>query len=513
MRAVLVLVLCAVAVDAQMRLTSPAFPIYGDIPEQYGCDRTFRDDYRPSPPLEWTRVPVAAKSFVLVMEDVDNDGAIQWLVSNIPHNVTSLPHEASEFNMPPGSVELMNSRGVDSFSGPCPPFNSTHSYRFRLFAMPTAHTHIELGDRETTRANDIVEQIQENAVVVAVYAAQFHLGPYTNISSPNPHRYRNMILPGQTFRGINATRNATRPHMVKVDGPLPTHRFVKPSEALKPQRQHNEVTTSRGRGDDPDCIVDMAERMFHNVSSNSTEGSMHTQALVSESVESFQHEVDLWSCEEEYRRNAGVRVVGNETQRCALRSRVTDSKCDAPQFPRQFVCDTHGSSGFGLSPSLMWKDAPDGTQSFIVMVEESSSLEFVQDYGRVFWLVTDIPASESSIDAGASRKDGVMPPLSVEHRNSFDTVGYTAPCPGDHERRVYRLKVFAMPHATTKLFPRYPLHATEVTQQLQKQALCMSTVELAFSFRSSPATEPRHVSAKAAVVADTAGEFVEPIVV
>jgi Raf kinase inhibitor-like YbhB/YbcL family protein len=249
-----------------------------------------------------------------------------------------------------------------------------------------------------------------------------------------------------------------------------------------------------------------------------------TQSLVSQKMQLFKKSVDAWSCEEEYKRHVGVRVVNGETDQCAMRVRVTDSLCETPFFPQQFVCQQNFTGPravanqiingpHSMSPSLIWKDFENETQSFVVLVEDSSPPPFISDYEKVYWLVTDIPASVTSIDGGASGHDGVMPPLSVEQKNSFGFAGYTAPCPGPHEVREYRMRVFAMPHTNTKLFLSPSYRSTSVIQQLQKQALCMSTIELPFTYKIASFTQTSH--AHTATVApstpsDVPGELTAP---
>jgi Raf kinase inhibitor-like YbhB/YbcL family protein len=522
MRAVLWCALFVALVQGQMILTSPEFKTYGDIPEKYCCDVVYRDDYRPSPPLSWDRAPVTARSFILVVDDMDNEGFVQWFVKDIPMNVTSLPSGASEVNMPRGAVELTNSRAFDSYAGPCPDHEAMHTYRFRLFAMPTGQTHIKpITEPEALRAEDIVAQIEEDIVYTAVLIGKYYLGRYRPPTPVDVNTHRNVTIVVGNHTNHTVTRQVP---IIRAPGPPPlttrpvipgqpivTRRYVKPSEVLKPAKPIAEPEDHDSCAENPAtarCIIQRAEAKFR---ANATKARLSMQALVDQGVEGFKRDVDLWSCEEEFRRNAGVAVAGNETHRCPLRSRVTDSNCANPMFPRQFVCDKGVHGGYGQSPSLMWKDAPEDTQSFVVMMEEASDLEYLKDYGQIYWLVTDIPASQASIVAGASGHEKQMPPLSVELKNSFGHAGYTAPCPGDHERRVYRLRVFAMPHATTRLFLPGPLRSTDVMKVLQKQALCMSTIEVPFSFKHSPVTEMHRVVGEAKVAANEAmaGEVVQ----
>ncbi len=87
------LLLLVLGTHGAMILTSPDFEENGMIPGDYGCDPITgeeRDPFKPSPPLKWTRPPVKARSFALLVDDIDNDGFVHWLVTDIPSTVTQL---------------------------------------------------------------------------------------------------------------------------------------------------------------------------------------------------------------------------------------------------------------------------------------------------------------------------------------------------------------------------------------------------------------------------------------
>lgn len=114
-----------------MQLTSPAFSDSAKIPPRYTCDG---DNI--NPPLNWSEVPAATKSFVLIMEDPDvprnvrPDGLfVHWMIWNIPPSVVSI----AERSEPTGVVGL-NTSGQIGYLSPCPPRGS-HRYYFRLYAL------------------------------------------------------------------------------------------------------------------------------------------------------------------------------------------------------------------------------------------------------------------------------------------------------------------------------------------------------------------------------------------
>lgn len=67
-----------------IRLKSPAFSNMQPIPRRYTGDG---EDFSPS--LEWTDVPAAVKSFVLICDDPDVPRG-DWVIYDLPVSVTLL---------------------------------------------------------------------------------------------------------------------------------------------------------------------------------------------------------------------------------------------------------------------------------------------------------------------------------------------------------------------------------------------------------------------------------------
>ena len=301
------------------------------------------------------------------------------------------------------------------------------------------------------------------------------------------------------------------------------HRYIKPSEVLRTAKAKAEGVAALpadcedvkpGEMTIAECVIEKAkveaEKRAQNVLIQA-KAKVSTARMVEKRVERFRKDIDTWSCESEYKRREGVRVVHGNSTRCPLRVRVTDADCtDDAMWPRQFVCPSAGAGGgannASMSPSVQWTGMPEGTQSFVVIVEESSPPPFVDDYGKVYWLVSDIPASTTSIVAGASGSID-MPPLAFELRNSFGKSSYSPPCPGPHEVREYRVRIFSMPHQRTLIKLPRDLRVGTLVGQLQKEALCMATSEMRFSYKKAPVTKPHAVmGAGGAPQIDTSGE-------
>jgi Raf kinase inhibitor-like YbhB/YbcL family protein len=106
-------------------LTSPAFHNRGMIPKRFTCSG---EDV--SPPLRWTGVGNVPE-LTLLVEDIDADRFVHWMVLGIPQDVD---HFATG-ETPSRTTEAENSFGAHGWDGPCPPEGDPpHRYVFALYA-------------------------------------------------------------------------------------------------------------------------------------------------------------------------------------------------------------------------------------------------------------------------------------------------------------------------------------------------------------------------------------------
>jgi hypothetical protein len=101
------------------------------------------------------------------------------------------------------------------------------------------------------------------------------------------------------------------------------------------------------------------------------------------------------------------------------------------------VFNGFGCSGKNISPALRWHDAPPGTQSFALMVYDPDA---PTGSGWWHWVVYNIPASATSLAAGAGTEDGrALPAGASQGVTDFGTRGYGGPCPpaGTKAHRYY----------------------------------------------------------------------------
>lgn len=99
-----------------------------------------------------------------------------------------------------------------------------------------------------------------------------------------------------------------------------------------------------------------------------------------------------------------------------------------------------GCAGGNKSPQLSWSGAPDGTKSFAITCYDPDA---PTGSGFWHWVVANIPADVTSLEAGAS--SGGLPAGALEIRNDTGQASYAGPCPpeGDHPHR-YIFTVFAV---------------------------------------------------------------------
>ncbi|MBI2212588.1 MAG: YbhB/YbcL family Raf kinase inhibitor-like protein [Acidobacteria bacterium] len=123
-----------------MKITSSAFSEGATIPKTYTCDG---GDV--IPPLEFSSVPLEAKTLALVVDDPDAPVGTwdHWVVWNIPATCRGVAEGVA-----PEGVAGRNSWKRNGWGGPCPP-DREHRYFFKLYALDSV---LELA-RDATKAD------------------------------------------------------------------------------------------------------------------------------------------------------------------------------------------------------------------------------------------------------------------------------------------------------------------------------------------------------------------------
>ena len=95
------------------------------LPPESGCEGAV------SPGLRWTEPPPRTAEMALVVQDVDSDGSVPWLVTGIPPSTL----EAPAGNPPAGGEVRVNSTGTATWASPCPQDGFAHRIVFTLYVL------------------------------------------------------------------------------------------------------------------------------------------------------------------------------------------------------------------------------------------------------------------------------------------------------------------------------------------------------------------------------------------
>jgi hypothetical protein len=104
------------------------------------------------------------------------------------------------------------------------------------------------------------------------------------------------------------------------------------------------------------------------------------------------------------------------------------------EIPQQYTCD-----GSDISPPLRWANAPEGTKSFALIVDDPDAPDpKAPKMTWVHWVLYNIPATMMNLPEGAHKVKN-----SNEAMNDWKAEGYRGPCPpvGRHH---YHHKIYAL---------------------------------------------------------------------
>ncbi len=134
------------------------------------------------------------------------------------------------------------------------------------------------------------------------------------------------------------------------------------------------------------------------------------------------------------------------------------------------VFNGFGCTGKNISPELVWSNAPQGTKSYALTVYDPDA---PTGSGWWHWVVYNIPASTTKIDAGAGTEDGKkLPAGSAQGRTDFGSTGFGGACPpvGDKPHRyIFTLHALGtekldIPEGATAALIGYMINANRIGQ-------------------------------------------------
>ena len=106
-------------------------------------------------------------------------------------------------------------------------------------------------------------------------------------------------------------------------------------------------------------------------------------------------------------------------------------------IPAPYTCD-----GADKAPPLAWSGAPQGTKSFVLIVDDPDAPDpKAPKMTWVHWVLYDLPPSASALPEGAASRD--LPRGTREGRNDWKRTGYGGPCPPVGRHR-YFFKLYAL---------------------------------------------------------------------
>jgi Raf kinase inhibitor-like YbhB/YbcL family protein len=148
----------------------------------------------------------------------------------------------------------------------------------------------------------------------------------------------------------------------------------------------------------------------------------------------------------------------------------------SPDLPEQGMIHRrqvyYACGGENVSPTLEWHNPPAGTRSFALLMHDPDA---PGSQGFWHWIVYDIPATVSSLPAGAGdAHTKLLPAGAIQGRSDFGALGYGGPCPppGSPHRYVFRL--YALPVAHLNV----PPDATGTIIASYAQASALGAAEL-----------------------------------
>ena len=110
---------------------------------------------------------------------------------------------------------------------------------------------------------------------------------------------------------------------------------------------------------------------------------------------------------------------------------------DGGEIPARHTCE-----GEDVSPDLAWSGAPEGTRSFVLILDDPDAPDpRAPQRTWVHWLLYDLPASAQGLPAAASPRD--LPEGTRHGVNDWKRTGYGGPCPPIGRHR-YFAKLYAL---------------------------------------------------------------------
>lgn len=107
---------------------------------------------------------------------------------------------------------------------------------------------------------------------------------------------------------------------------------------------------------------------------------------------------------------------------------------EGESIPKKFACN-----GQNISPPLTWRNVPQGTKAFALIVDDPDAPSGTFTH----WLIFNIPSETHELSA-AIPSQGKLPSGALQGKNDFGEIGYDGPCPPSGPAHHYRFTVYAL---------------------------------------------------------------------
>jgi hypothetical protein len=113
---------------------------------------------------------------------------------------------------------------------------------------------------------------------------------------------------------------------------------------------------------------------------------------------------------------------------------TSPSFADGATIPKAYTCN-----GGNYSPALQWANAPEGTKSFAIIIDDLDAPLNVFAH----WVLFNLPPNLTSLSEKIS-PNGALPEGALEGVNGFGKIGYGGPCPPPGKPHRYFFKLYAL---------------------------------------------------------------------
>jgi hypothetical protein len=146
---------------------------------------------------------------------------------------------------------------------------------------------------------------------------------------------------------------------------------------------------------------------------------------------------------------------------------------DGELAPIDMVCRDRG--GFDASPELSWSGAPEGTETFALIMDDEDPPCGPGDAACIHWAVFNIPGDKTGMatNEGAVRIRGIN-----QGKNYTGSTGYAGPCsPSEHR---YHITVYALDRNVAVLRESESMTRSQFAERFRENILDSATLEVVF---------------------------------